>query len=85
MEAGISGTPTIGYNAPGIRNAIQHNQTGILTPPQSPLKLAEAIVKLLNNPKKLTKLSNNARAYHSQFTIKKTVDVFEKILLAQTS
>jgi len=50
IEAMAAGIPVIGTNAPGIRDVIVQNRTGLLVPARAPDALASAIAKLLNNP-----------------------------------
>jgi len=49
LEAMACGTPVIGTTAGGIPNVISHNHNGLLVPKEDVNKLAEAIIKLVNN------------------------------------
>jgi glycosyltransferase involved in cell wall biosynthesis len=50
VEAMALGKPVIGTNVGGIPEIIEDGVTGLLVPPQSPDKLAEAIITILQNP-----------------------------------
>jgi glycosyltransferase involved in cell wall biosynthesis len=49
MEAMAAGKPVIGTKVGGIPEIIEDGVTGLLVPPQSPDKLAEAIITILQN------------------------------------
>jgi glycosyltransferase involved in cell wall biosynthesis len=47
LEAAAMGVPTIGTDIPGLRDAVIHNETGILVPAKNVSALALALTKLL--------------------------------------
>ncbi|MGB7159398.1 MAG: glycosyltransferase family 4 protein [Tepidisphaeraceae bacterium] len=49
IEAMAAGVPVIGTNAPGIRDVIRNNETGLLVPVGSPPELAEAIRRVMGD------------------------------------
>lgn len=61
IEAMAMAKPIIATNIRGCREAIENNKTGILTPENNPLKLAEAVTFLLENSQKSRELGKNAR------------------------
>lgn len=61
MEAMSCATPTIGTEAGGVPELIEHGQDGILVPPQDPQALADAVARLAGNPELLTRLSAAGR------------------------
>lgn len=70
MEAMAASLPVISTNAGGVPELIDHEMDGILVPPQSPEKLADAIHQLAHSPHLTKKLSENAvgkvsRKFHS--------------------
>ena len=66
IEAAAEGIPVIASDIDGLREAVRHNETGILieTTPQS---LANAIKDLMNDPAKIQTLSQNAKKHASKF------------------
>ena len=69
LEAQAAGVPVIAYDTAGVPEVVAHDTSGILTPEGDDEKYAAAIASLLNNPKRLKALSDNAVArvkrYHS--------------------
>ncbi|MEM2102690.1 MAG: glycosyltransferase family 4 protein [Candidatus Bathyarchaeia archaeon] len=61
IEAMACAKPVIASNIGGATEIIENNKTGILTPPAQPKTLAEAIIHLLNDPKKARSLGENAK------------------------
>ncbi len=49
IEAGARRRAVVATNVGGIKEIIQHNTTGLLVPPASPQKLAEALNRLIDN------------------------------------
>lgn len=59
MTAFAFGKPVIATDVGGFPDVINHNETGLLVPPRDSKKLAEAIVCLLSDNKKIKEMSNN--------------------------
>ncbi len=66
IEAASVGTPTVGYNVPGLRDSIINNKTGILCKP-TPEACSEAILTLMANPNKYTTLRRNCINWGKKF------------------
>ena len=49
IEAMASGIPVIATDVPGIRDVVQHNQTGLLVPPSNSAMLAAAIRQVVED------------------------------------
>jgi glycosyltransferase involved in cell wall biosynthesis len=49
IEAMAAGIPVVATDAPGIRNVVHHNQTGLLVPVASPAALAQALARLIDD------------------------------------
>ncbi len=47
IEAAAMGVPTVGTDIPGLRDAVVHNETGILVPAKNIPALTQALTKLL--------------------------------------
>ena len=50
IEAGAMAKPVVASNLGGPRELVRNNITGLLTPPDDPAALAEAIIKVLSTP-----------------------------------
>lgn len=80
LEAMASGTPVIGYNHGGICEMIVDNECGYLVEVGDINKMANAIMYLLNDSKKLKTFSENALKRQKQyFSLNSYIDNFEKI------
>lgn len=79
-EAAAASRVVVTTNVPGCRDAIIPNKTGLLVPLQNPLKLAEAIQWLIENPKKRVEMGKAGRVMaQNRFDIKKIVAEHIKI------
>jgi glycosyltransferase involved in cell wall biosynthesis len=61
--AELLGKPVVATNVQGIPSVVIDNETGILVPPRDSQKLAEAIVKLINDENLRTKMGENAKKW----------------------
>lgn len=61
MEAALCGVPAVGADAPGLRDAIRHGETGLLAPPDDPAALRAALLRLLTDAGLRQTLGANAR------------------------
>jgi glycosyltransferase involved in cell wall biosynthesis len=50
LEAMASGRPLVATDIPGCREAVVHNETGLLVPPADPPALAAALKRLIDDP-----------------------------------
>jgi len=81
IEANACGTLAIAYDVPGLRDSIIHNKTGLLVRENGNVeKLAEAIIKVLEDEKLRKRLSKNALKYSKKFSWDKSAREFEKII-----
>ena len=62
-EAFYLNVPVIGTDVGGIPELITNNETGLLVPPESPSKLAQAVNELLSDKEKATKLAINGNTF----------------------
>ena len=63
LEAMSAGCAIVASDTEPLREAIFHNETGMLVNFFDPSALAQSVCKLLNNPEERTRLSANARAF----------------------
>ncbi|GAB3682821.1 hypothetical protein GCM10028792_31170 [Salinisphaera aquimarina] len=47
MEAAASGVPVVAFDVPGVREAVRHEETGLLVPDRGVDALTEAVERLL--------------------------------------
>ena len=73
IDALSVGLPIIATNAGGIPELIKDDKNGILVEAKNNIKLAEAIINLINNPQKQKELSIAAKSSAQKFSIEETV------------
>jgi glycosyltransferase involved in cell wall biosynthesis len=61
LEAMALELPVIATNNAGAKDIVKDNETGILTEPKNPQKLADKIIELINNSEKRDELGRNGR------------------------
>lgn len=61
MEASAMALPSVGTDVRGSREVIEDGVTGLLVPPKDPVALAAAILDLLRDRERATKMSQAAR------------------------
>ncbi|MGB2783620.1 MAG: glycosyltransferase [Atribacterota bacterium] len=79
VEAMACGVPVVSTNCPGPKDIIESGKNGILVPIDNKKALAEAILKVLNNPYLSYKLSKEGKKRASFFSIKKSAKEYEKL------
>lgn len=69
-EAMASGVPVIATDAGGIREVVEHGETGLLLPPEElPFRLPHAICRLLGDPDEARRMGEAGwRRVHDRFT-----------------
>jgi len=73
-EAMAVGLPAVGADAPGIRDVIEHDRTGLLVPPEDPAALAEAMAKLAGDTEQRRRMGEAGRQLIcNDFTIGKYI------------
>lgn len=79
-EAMACGVPCIVTDIPGARDLIVDKESGILVPPGSPGKIAEAMRLLMNNPDKLKALAKASREHIiREFSVAAYVEYFNRL------
>jgi glycosyltransferase involved in cell wall biosynthesis len=61
LEAFAAGVPVVASNSGGIPEIVSDGETGFLTPPSDPAKLAARIRDVMTNPAALHRVAENAR------------------------
>lgn len=80
IEANSCGTPVIGYDVNGLRDSIKNNETGLLVKPGDIEKLAESIIRIIEDKDFRMKLNKNALKWSNNFDWNKSAEEFEKIM-----
>ena len=82
IEAMAAGVPVVATNAPGIRDVVQDQQSGLLVPPRDSNLLARAILKLSNDHSLQERLIENGLKHVNQnFSWERVIECYRKILI----
>jgi glycosyltransferase involved in cell wall biosynthesis len=81
LEAMATGLPTIASAVGGLFEVIEHQQSGVLVPPDDPRALAREISALMADPAKAARLGAAARAQAQTFSFARMVAAFERVYL----
>jgi len=75
-EAGVQGTPCVAFNVAGVRDAVKHNETGLLA--HSKDEFARHWINLRFDSTLRTDLGERARQYASTFSEQRSLDDLAK-------
>ena len=67
VESLAAGRPVIASQLPGLADLVRHGQTGLLVPPESPQRLAEAIREIARDPQRADAWGQAARRFVQPF------------------
>jgi glycosyltransferase involved in cell wall biosynthesis len=81
LDAMALSRPTVASETGGIPEVVVHGETGLLVPPRDPRELAAAIVTLLNDPERRTRmgragLERVTRLFSADTMIERTLEVY---------
>jgi glycosyltransferase involved in cell wall biosynthesis len=79
-EANGVGTPAVGYDAPGIRDAIRPGRTGMLVPAGDTSALGDAAVLLVSDRETYASVCREARRWAECFTWDATAELLLRVL-----
>jgi glycosyltransferase involved in cell wall biosynthesis len=86
IEGMAAGLPVVASDAPGINELIRPGDTGLLVPPGDHVSLAEAILQLVDDPARASRLASAARAaVHSRYSFERMVTAFEALYVGSLS
>ncbi len=80
IEANALGIPAVAYNAPGLRDSVKNNDTGLLALNGDIQDLAEKTLQVLTDQQLRDRLGTNALKYSKTFSWDKTADEFMKLI-----
>ncbi|WPR77513.1 glycosyltransferase family 4 protein [Algoriphagus sp. NG3] len=82
LEGFMCSLPVIGTDWRGISEIIDHNVNGLIVPIQSPMNLAQAILKVYQDEGARKTFARNARSkYETYYTLQKHLDQIEETLV----
>lgn len=73
-ESNACGTPAVVYDVPGLRDSVRHGHTGLVVRPM-PEKLAEGMLRLLQDPNEYQRLQRNALEWSKTFTYSRGISI----------
>jgi len=74
LEAEACGTPVIASDSPGLREAVRHDETGILVPHGDRDRLADAMDRLVRDAELRRRLGDGARRFAETFSWDRCAD-----------
>lgn len=85
LEAAAIGRPIITCDAPGCREAVEHDVNGVLVAPQNAMDLAQEIKTLIQDSERRSRYGAAGRKrvekdFHADFVVQKTMDVYTHLL-----
>jgi glycosyltransferase involved in cell wall biosynthesis len=88
LKAAAAGVPVVGFDAGGLREAVDHGKTGLLVPTEDVDKLREAIATLIDDDQMRKQMSVAGRErMQNEFSIATMVDkhiaLYESVLNAE--
>lgn len=80
IEAMLSGLPVVATDVGSVREAVVPGETGWIVEPEDPEALAAAIVEMVADPGRASRMGQNARRIaESKFTIDATIDAYMRV------
>jgi glycosyltransferase involved in cell wall biosynthesis len=90
LQAMFAGCPFVGTYVGGIPEIVEHEQTGLLVPPNNPQALGDALISILNQPELGQRMAESAqRMVRKRFTLQamgqKLESLFQTLVAAAKS
>ncbi len=83
LEAAASAVPIVGYNVPGMRDAVKIGVTGLLVSKGDVKGLADAAISILSDPRTLEVMRRQSREWALNFTWDRAAEKFRRLLLEE--
>ncbi|HEX3053638.1 MAG TPA: glycosyltransferase family 4 protein [Aggregatilineaceae bacterium] len=85
VEAGAMKKPVVASRIGGVEELVVHEETGLLVPPNDPVRLADALIRILTQPDEAQKMGKNGRQhalsrFNAETNIKATTAAYERLL-----
>ena len=80
IEAAACGTPSVASNAPGLRESVAHERTGLLVPHGDVEALVDALRDLIRDPERRMRMSHDARSFAEGFSWDTSAERIEALL-----
>jgi glycosyltransferase involved in cell wall biosynthesis len=80
LEAAACGTPSVASDAPGLRESVVHEETGLLVPHEDVGALADAIQRLVVDGQLRASMGNAARAFAERYSWDAAARSMERVL-----
>lgn len=80
IEAAAMGTPTIGYNIPGLQDSVKNNITGLLCKKNTPEGMAEMMVEVYQNKELYIRLGTASVQWSKTFSWKNSANKSLRLL-----
>ncbi len=85
VEAMAAGVPVVATKVGGVVDIIEDGKNGILVPPADPKSMADAVMRIFNDPQLARELAEDAYAkvkekYNVELMVKNTLDVYRQAL-----
>ena len=74
LEAMASGCAVVSTDTWGVKDYLDHEKNGLLVAPRSPVELAEAVSRLLQNTEFRKRLAANGRRTAEQYSMEESLD-----------
>ncbi len=79
VEANVVGTPVVAYNSPGLVDSVKDGLSGQICG-KSPKEMAQAVLSILQDPSKYSKLRKGATIWSKTFDWKKSRKISLKLI-----
>lgn len=81
LEAMRAGLPVVATDVPGVREALADGQCGVIVPIEEPAALAQAVLRLIQDPALARQLGQAARQrFEQQYTLQKMMEGYLALL-----
>ncbi|MAG32868.1 MAG: hypothetical protein CL908_18475 [Deltaproteobacteria bacterium] len=80
IEANALATPVVALDAPGLRDSVRHEETGLLVSSPDPSAFAEALTRLLEENAATKRMRSRALAWSKQFRWDRAADDMQQAI-----